>query len=57
MERETNSDFIEKLAEATEETNRLLGQLGLYNASQDEYATTEHNDERWIPDSIRLGED
>lgn len=50
MERETNSDQIEKLADSrNEDTVRLLGALGLYDASQDYYEVTEHpEDDQWI---------
>ena len=66
MERLTNSDRIEALSSpngAGEEVQRILGHLGLYDASQDHYEVTEHpEDRKWAVEAfnnpcIELGED
>lgn len=49
MERETGSDRVEILANSYEDSVRILGCLGLYDASQDVYPTIEHpEDDQWI---------
>jgi len=51
MERETNSDRIEHLAnDIEEETVRMLGSLGLVDASLYEYDTPVHDDMHWQTD-------
>lgn len=51
MERETNSDKLERLAteEERDYINRLLGAQGLYDASQDTFELIERpDDSQWI---------
>lgn len=47
-------DFERKISnEERERLNRALGDLGLYDASQDHYDVDEHpEDEQWFPRSI-----
>lgn len=44
------SDAVERLRDLeldTEPTRRMLGSLGLYDASQDEYVNPTHTDSLW----------
>jgi hypothetical protein len=50
MERQTNSDRIERIAEAREDIARALGNLGLYDASQDEYVNPPEPEVKWAID-------
>lgn len=51
MERQTNSDRLEELSNSyDEETQRKLGALGLYDASQDEYVNPPEPEVKWQVD-------
>lgn len=47
MERKTSPERVESASEGFERSKRLIGALGLYDASQDVYDVIEHNDEKW----------
>ena len=42
-----NSERIQDIEKDIEITARLLGALGLYDAANDFYPTTHHDDESW----------
>lgn len=63
MERREAEERKAEIEKDTELTARLLGALGLYDASQDHYEVTEHpEDSKWAVEPfnnhcIELGED
>lgn len=63
MERRESEARKAEIEKDTELTARLLGALGLYDASQDHYEVTEHpEDRKWAVEPfnnpcIELGED
>ena len=61
--RETSEERLKEIEKDTELTARLLGALGLYDASRDHYEVTVHlEDSKWAVEPfnnpcIELGED
>jgi len=47
MELERPAELIMS-EESIARVRRLIGSLGLYDASQDDYLNPEHDDERWL---------
>ena len=47
-----NSERLNDIEKDTEVTARLLGALGLYDATQDLYDNPDHEDSQWVIRSI-----